>query len=184
MPYRQALCIFPLIILCFPPFLVPPGSIYRKCTAKKSTLWFYASAQSDQSSSLTLCIVTKFGPTSTKTDQNARMHKPLSDLFTWRLSCEHKQKWNWKIMVKKTIMVPMTPSGSTKKTAAKTSISRSICTDSAKFLLPAGTMDDSLLVILCRCAGWSKFSVRRCHEVILACIWVQKCNQVYIQVSQ
>ena len=29
------------------------------------------------------------------------------------------------------------------KTAAKTSISRSICTDSAEFVLPAGTMDET-----------------------------------------
>lgn len=34
----------------------------------------------------TLCIVTRFGTTSTKTDQNARMRNTLSDLFTRRLS--------------------------------------------------------------------------------------------------
>ena len=48
----------------------------------------YASAQSDQYWSLPLCIVSKFGTTSMKTDQNAWMHNTLSDLSTRRLSCE------------------------------------------------------------------------------------------------
>ena len=81
----------PLINQLFPPLLVSPGSIYCKCTAKKSILRSYASSQSDQSSSLTLCIVTKFGTTSTTTDQNAQMHNTLSDLFTLRLSCEQTE---------------------------------------------------------------------------------------------
>ena len=51
----------------------------------------YASAQSDQSRSLPLCIVSKFGTTSMKTDQNAQMHNTLSDLSTRRLSCEQTQ---------------------------------------------------------------------------------------------
>ena len=38
-----------------------------------------------------LCIVSKFGTTSMKTDQNARMHTTLSDLSTRRLSCEQTE---------------------------------------------------------------------------------------------
>ena len=47
--------------------------------------------QSGQSWSLPLCIVSKFGTISMKTDQNARMHNTLSDLSTRRLSCEQTE---------------------------------------------------------------------------------------------
>lgn len=49
--------------------------------------------------------------------------------------------------------------------AAKTSNSRRICRPSSEFLLLGGTIDDSLPVILCRCAGCSKFSVRRYEDI-------------------
>ena len=91
MPYGQALYIFPLIIMFFPLSKFPQDPYTVNARRNRSILRSYASPQSDQSWSLPLCIVSKFGTISMKTDQNARMHNTLSDLSTWRLSWEQTE---------------------------------------------------------------------------------------------
>ena len=91
MPYGQALYIFPLIIIFFSLSQFPQDPYTVNARRNRSILRSYASAQSDQSWSLPLCIVSKFGTISMRTDQNARMYNPLSDLSTRRLSCEQTE---------------------------------------------------------------------------------------------
>ena len=106
---------------------------------EKSILRSYASAQSDQSSSLTLCIVTKFGTTSTTTDQNTRMHNTLSDLFHATTIMRTNRNYG-KENNHGSDFCMKDSARFYNENSSETSISRSICTDSAEFLLPAGTM--------------------------------------------
>ena len=91
MPYGQTLYIFSTDHYVFPFSEFPQDPYTVNARRNRSILRSYASAQSDLSWSLPLCIVSKFGTISMKTDQNARMHNTLSDLSTRRLSCEQTE---------------------------------------------------------------------------------------------
>ena len=131
--------------------------------------------------------------TSTKTDHNAQMHNTLSDLFTCRLSCEQtemilenyvKENNNGSdfcMRMQQTDSVRFYDEPYHKKIASKhikqrklQSVGTSVQTQQSF------CYSQEQWVILCGCTGCSKFSVRRCHEVILACQRVKKSNQVYI----